>query len=132
IGAAARRAVLDEHPLTASLAPILAELDRTPPSPAARRRPPRHRRHMIVAQQQPLLPAFQPGRELRARIYRALMAETALQRRIERVRCLARHGVEDHVERVETAAYAAASPEVSVVVTLFDYAHVVTETLDSI
>lgn len=131
IGAAARRAVLEEHPLRASLAPYLDELDRIEPAPPARRVP-RHRRRMIVAQQHPLLPPFEPHRELRARIYRAMMAETALQREIERARCRARHGLDDHVVRVESAAYADATPEVSVVVTLFDYAHVVRETLDSI
>lgn len=134
IGEAARRAALREHPLTASLGPILDEFDRTSPTspPPSWRRPPRHRRRMILAQQHPLLPAFQPSQELRRQVYRALMAETALQRRIERARCLARHGVEDRVERIESVAYADATPEVSVVVTLFDYAHVVTETLDSI
>jgi hypothetical protein len=131
IGLDARRAVLEEHPLTASLAPFLDELDRTRPAPAPRRAP-RHRRRMIVAQQHPLLPPFEPNRALRARIYRAMMAETALQREIERTRCRARHGSDDHVVRIESAAYADACPEVTVVVTMFDYAHVVRETLDSI
>jgi len=61
-----------------------------------------------------------------------MAAETALQRSIERTRSLVRFGVEDHVERIETPAYAGATPEVSVIVTLFDYAHLVTETLDSL
>ncbi|MGB0113278.1 MAG: glycosyltransferase family A protein, partial [Ilumatobacteraceae bacterium] len=42
------------------------------------------------------------------------------------------HGVPDHIDRFVTPAYAEASPEVSVLVTLFDYGHLVTETLDSI
>lgn len=132
IGAAARAAVLDEHPLTASLASVLADIDALPVAPPMGRRVPPHRRRMIVAQQHPLLPVFRPNSELRERVYRALMAETTLQRRIGRARCLVRHGVDDHVVRVESAAYAAATPEVSVIVTLYDYAHVVTETLDSI
>ena len=76
---------------------------------------------------------FTPTAELRRRVYRALMAETVLQRRIERARCLLRHGADDHVERVRVRGVRPiAAPEVSVVVTLYNYAHLVTETLDSI
>ena len=132
IGEAARRAVLDEFPLTASLEPLLTELDTHAIARIEPRRAPRYRRRMIVAQQHPLLPAFRPNDELRQRIYSALMAETELQRRIERARCLIRHGVDDHVEVVESAAYAAATPQVSVVVTLFNYGHLVAQTLESI
>ena len=132
IGSAARSAVLDDHPLTASLGPLLDEIEALPAARPVGRLVPRHRRHMIVAQQHPVLPVFQPNQELRARVYRALMAETTLQRGIGRARCLARYGVDDHVVRVESESYAAATPEVSVIVTLYDYARVVTETLDSI
>lgn len=137
IGDAARHAVLDRFPLRDALAPILRELDSSPVhdpivTGARTRRIPRHRRHMIVAQQHPLLPAFRHAHDVRARIYRALMAETVFQREIERARCLVRHGVDDHVERVVSASYDSATPEVSVVVTLFNYAHVVTETIDSL
>ena len=130
IGRAGREAVLGSFPMTASLDPVLRELDR--PLQPVDRRVPRYRRRMTVAQQHPLLPAFEHAGGLRQRVYRALIAETTLQREIERVRCLVRHGTDDHVERVESAAYAAATPEVSVVVTLYNYAHLVTETLDSI
>ncbi|NNE12058.1 MAG: glycosyltransferase [Ilumatobacter sp.] len=133
IGERGRRAVLDEHPLVDSLAPILADLDRRAPRAVpSSRRVPRYRRRMIVAQQHPVLPAFAPAQEARARIYHALMAETRLQRRIERLRSKLRHGVDDHVERFESTSYEAATPRVSVIVTLYDYAHVVLETLDSL
>lgn len=132
IGSAARAAALDDHPLTESLGPILDELDELERAHPVGRRVPRHRRRMIVAQQHPLLPAFRPNHAMRVRIYRALMAETVLQRGIGRARCLARYGVDDRVVRVESDAYADAAPDVSVIVTLFDYAHVVTETLSSI
>ncbi|MEZ5225011.1 MAG: glycosyltransferase [Ilumatobacteraceae bacterium] len=56
---------------------------------------------------------------------------TAL-RRLDRVACVLAHGTEQHVERAETAAYAGARPEVGVLVTLYNYADVVTETLASI
>lgn len=133
IGAAAQRAVLDEHPLTATLGPLLTELDslagRPPVMP---RRVPKYGRHLRVAQRLPLLPPFRPSGELRLRAFQAMAAETALQREIDRVRCLVRHGSDDVVARAETAAYAAAEPEVSVIVTLFDYAHTVLETLESV
>lgn len=133
IGAAAQQAVLTEHPLTATLRPLLDELDRLagvpPPMP---RRLPRYGRHMRVAQRLPLLPPFRPNGELRLQAYRAMAAESAHQRSIDRTRCLVRHGADDVVIRTETPAYGAAQPEVSVVVTLFDYAHLVVDTLDSL
>lgn len=133
IGQAGRSAVMQQFPLSSSLGPLLDELDARPtPAVPAGHRVPRYRRQMIVAQQHPLLPAFEHAGDLRVQVYRALIAETKLQREIERVRCLVRHGTEDHVERVESPAYASAVPEVSVVVTLFNYAHLVTETLESI
>ena len=133
IGAAAQRAVLDEFPLTATLGPLLDELDRLAPrQPAMPRKLPKYGRHVRVAQRLPLLPPFRPSGALRLSAYRAMAAETALQRDIDRVRCLVRHGSEDVVVRTETPAFAGAAPEVSVVVTLFDYAHLVTETLTSL
>lgn len=132
IGENARRAVLEQYPLRSNLAPLLDELDAMQVSVDAPRRPPRYRRRLIVAQQHPLLPAFRPHQELRARLYHALVAETALQRRIERARSLLRHGVDDHVEQVRSAAHDDADPQVSVVVTLYNYAHLVRETLESV
>ena len=132
IGEAGRRAAIEQHPLRAGLAPLLDELDAAPGPVDVTRRTPRYRRRLIVAQQHPLLPAFQPHRELRAALYTALVAETNLQRSIERARSLLRHGVDDHVEIVTTPAYDQVEPDVSVVVTLYNYEHVVTETLDSV
>ena len=132
IGEAARVAALETFPLHDSVAPLLARLDRLPPAPAPTGRPSRYRRRMLVAEQRPLLPVFQPNREIRAKLYHALVAETNLQRKIERARSLLVHGVDDHIETVASAAYESASPQVSVVVTLYNYAHLVRETLDSI
>jgi GT2 family glycosyltransferase len=133
IGEAGRRAVLEQFPLTTSLAPLLDDLERRPSvESTVPRRVPRYRRRMTVAQQHPLLPAFQHAQEIRVRLYRALIAETSLQRQIERTRCLARFGTEDHVEVIESAAYGTAEPDVSVVVTLYNYAQLVLETLESI
>ena len=132
IGEAARRAVLDTFPLHASLSPVLERLDGRRPPPVPRRRTPKYRRRMLVAQQHPLLPVFQPNRRIRAELYHALVAETNLQRGIERARSLLRHGVDDHIAITESASYRDASPRVSVVVTLYNYAHLVRQTLESI
>lgn len=133
IGAAAQQAALGEHPLTATLGPLLDELDGLAGTmPPAARRVPKYGRHMRVAQRLPLLPPFRPSGDLRLQAYLAMSAETALQRDIDRTRCLIRHGRDDVIDRIETPAYAMSTPEVSVVVTLFDYAHLVTETLDSL
>ena len=132
IGQAAREAALTSYSLRASLAPLLDRLDQVEPASPPKRRAPRYRRQLIVAQQHPLLPAFRPNRQVRADLYRALVAETALQRRIERVRSLVVHGVDDHVDAIRSGGYAAASPQVSAVVTLYNYGHLVEETLDSL
>lgn len=133
IGDRAAHAVLREHPLADSLEPLLDEIERHVASvPARRRRAPRYRSRSTRLEQRPLLPAFRPTAEIRERIYRAMLAESELQRRIDQARCLARFGTDDHVTRLESESYGAARPEVSVLVTLFGYAHVVTETLDSI
>ena len=132
VGSAARVAVLDEHPLTRSLGPLLDEIESLAPPRPIGRFVPRLGRRMHVAQGHPLMHVFRPALEMRARVHRSLMAEAELQREIGRVRCILRHGVDDHVERVASESYDGATPDVSVIVTLFDYGHVVTETLDSI
>ena len=132
IGEAARRAAIETHPLDASIAPLLERLDRLPPVVPRSRRRPKYRNRMVAAEQRPLLPVFRPNRAIRTKLYRAHIAETHLQRRIQRARSLLRYGVDDHVETIRSTAYECASPQVSVVVTLYNYAHLVVETLDSI
>lgn len=132
IGERAARAVLEEWPLTATLGPELERLDGLPARRRSRLVAPRYAARMLRARQIPLLPVFAPHTELRERIYWALTAETVLQRQIERARCLVRHGTDHHIQRLESASYAGAVPDVSVVVTLYDYAALVAETLDSV
>jgi len=133
IGRRAANAVLREFPLTSALGPALERIDAIDDRrPRRRLIVPNFSSRMLRAQQIPLLPAFRPTAAFRERLFEALTAEMRLLRRIDRTRCLARHGVEDHVQRVESTSYATARPEISVVVTLYNYAHVVIETLDSI
>jgi hypothetical protein len=75
---------------------------------------------------------FRPVKALQQRAKRVALAENEALRRLDRVACTLRHGTEQHVERIETPAWRGARPEVSVVVTVYNYASVVCETLDSI
>ena len=132
IAAAASHAVLVEHSLTDSLAPLLDRIAAIPDPPPEPTRHTRRAKALPRGHKPPLLPVWAPHDALRRRTYEALLAEQQLQRNIERARCRLRYGVADHVERVETPAYAAAEPHISVIVTLFNYAAVVVETLDSV
>jgi hypothetical protein len=75
---------------------------------------------------------FRPLRHLQRRAKHVAMAENAALRRLDRVACVLAHGTEQHVERIETPAWRGATPDVSVIVTVYNYADVVGETLDSI
>ncbi|NQY57495.1 MAG: glycosyltransferase [Ilumatobacteraceae bacterium] len=73
-----------------------------------------------------------PFRELQRSAKRLALAEGAALRRIDELRSVIAHGTEMHIERIESPAYAAAVPDVSVIVTLYNYADLVGETLESI
>lgn len=75
---------------------------------------------------------FRPLRHLQRRAKELAMAENAALRRLDGLACVLAHGAEQHVQRIETPAWRGAAPEVSVVVTVYNYADVVRETLDSI
>ncbi len=75
---------------------------------------------------------FRPVRELQVRAKKAAIAENAALRRLDQLDCLLAHGDTQHVVRRETPAFAGATAQVSVLVTLYNYADVVVETLDSI
>ena len=138
IAAAARTAVMDELSMVHEVRRVLDELERDVL--------PRIGAHLASADPTtglwrlggtkvtpPVrLGPFRPVRDLQLRAKQVAMAENAALRRLDRVACVLAHGTEQHVERVETAAYAGARPEVSVLVTLYNYADVVTETLASI
>ncbi|MEP7203482.1 MAG: glycosyltransferase [Ilumatobacteraceae bacterium] len=63
---------------------------------------------------------------------RLAMAENAALQRLDGASCELNHGSRQHMVQTETRAFADATPEVSVVVSLYNYADVVTDTLDSI
>ncbi len=127
IGEAARTTVLDEHPLVDSLIPILDRLDGVAPG-----RPRRHRKAPPRTHRAPLFDEFRPATAMRHRVYVALMEEQRLLRHVDRARSAVLHGTDDFVERTTTPSYGDALPEVSVIVTLYNYADVVAETLDSL
>jgi glycosyltransferase involved in cell wall biosynthesis len=60
------------------------------------------------------------------------MAENATLRHLDELKCVLAHGTGQHISRRESPAYAGATPDVSVIVTLYNYADVVTETLGSL
>ncbi len=130
IGANARRAVLDQHPLADRLGELLPELESTPAREPGRVR--RYRSRMVRAEGPPLLPAFRSQLPFRRRVLDAMIAETEHGRRIERALARVRHRSPAHVTIERSASYDAAEPSVSVVVTLYDYADLVAETLDSV
>lgn len=135
IGRAGAEAVLEQYPLRDSLAVALERTEQIGWVDGGRSRRLVTRRYgsqMLRAQQIPLLQAFRPTKHLRRRIFDALTAEAVLLREIDQARCALHHGTDDHTVRYESTAYAGAEPEVSVIVTLHNYAHLVVETLDSI
>ncbi len=75
---------------------------------------------------------FRPYRVLQRKAKQLALAENDALRRLDAAACLLRHGTHQHVSRETTEAYAAATPEVSVVVTVYDYADVVEDTLASV
>lgn len=133
IGRAGASAVLDRYPLVDQLRPVLDHLDGLHlTSPARRRRRPFGRAKVDRSRDLPRMAAFRPATALAERVYRALLAEQHLQRQIDAARCQIHHGSPSHELEFTTPSYGAATPEVSVVVTVYNYAHVVTETLDSL
>lgn len=75
---------------------------------------------------------FRPYLTVQREAKRIALAENEALRRLDATACLLAHGDVQFVERVETPSFAAAEPDVSVLVTLYDYAAVVEETLASI
>ncbi len=77
---------------------------------------------------------FRPHATFQRKAKQVALDDTALLRRIDAATCLLRHGADQNIVREATPAYErqAAAPRVSAIVTLYDYADVVTETLRSL
>jgi hypothetical protein len=138
IAEAAHHAVTVELDLAATIAPILDQLERDVTPMVAD-----HVRHSVPTRglwrlgstrvPPPVrLGAFRPYLDLQTRAKQLALADGRMLRRLDAAACILRHGTHQHIERIETPAYAAAEPEVSVIVTVYNYADVVLETLESI
>jgi len=133
IGRAGAEAVLVGAPLAEQLGPLLDHLDGLDLTTRSRRQRRTTRTNKIVRTHgPPLMPVYRPAEALRERVYHALLAEQDVQRQIEAVRCQLRYGTPSHDLEFTTPGYPGSVPQVSVVVTLYNYAGVVTETLDSL
>ena len=132
----AQHAVLDTFPLSASLGPLLDRVDAIQALPARTRHgrlsSRRTAKPIERGHAQPLHGEFRPHASRRKEVFDLLMAEMRLRRDIDATRCLVRHGIDGHTEVIDTPAWADARPEVSVVVTLFDYADLVAECIESV
>ncbi len=131
IASSASDAVSGPLSLASSMRELLPVLDRAardtghaPAGPWRLRPEPRHAATP--------LPVFEPFLPLQRAAKRLARAEDAALRRLDAAQCRLRHGSAQHIERHETPAYAAATPEVTVAVSLYDYAGVVGDALDSV
>lgn len=138
IADAARIAVTEELALSKALAPVLdrieAEVLPHLPHHIASSRPTKGLWRLGATKATPpvRLGPFRPYLDAQRAAKRLALAENAALRRLDAAACVLTHGQPQHVVRLETPSYAAAMPEVTVVVSVYDYAEVVAETLASI
>lgn len=144
VGAAGQCAVVDAHPLRTSLAALLESVEAA--IPPARSRPPlgaRLRDRVVPCARSSAgsdpapLPPFRPFRRERQALYDAFLAEVALRRRIDSLRCAIEFGTPTHVTLAASELHHArratgTAVDVSVVLTLYDYEHYVGEALASV
>ena len=78
------------------------------------------------------LGAFRPYLPILVTAKRLAMAENAALQRLDAAACELQHGTRQHATHTATPAFEAAAPEVSVVVSLYNYAAVVVDTLSSV
>jgi hypothetical protein len=130
----AREMVFGDLALVHSLAPILDRIEAMPtarPSGVLRARP-GWLRTLHLPKPGLRLGAFRPFLPTLVAAKRLAMAENAALQQFDALACELDHGTRQNVVISESPAFADARPEVSVVVSLYNYAGVVTETLDSI
>ena len=138
IAEAARQVIFGDLALVNSLGPLLDRIDQTVlPEIAAHSNSPAVRKGswQLGHSQGPhpvRLGAFRPFLPTLVAAKRLAMAENAALQRLDAAACELAHGSHQHVTQTETPSFAAASPEVSVVVSLYNYADVVVDTLNSV
>ena len=138
IAAAAAAAVNNELALHRSLGPILADIETSVlPGLTAHVASGRYTRGVwrLGASLVPppvRLGPFRPYLRLQQHAKHIALAENQALRDLDATSCVLHHGARQHSEEFTTGVYAAAIPEVSVVVSLYNYADLVVETLDSI
>ena len=138
IAEAARQVIFGELALINSLGPLLDRIEQTVlPEVAAHASSPAVRKGtwQLGHTQGPhpvRLGAFRPFLPSLVAAKRLAMAENAALQRLDAVACELAHGSRQHIATTETPAFAKASPEVSVVVSLYNYADVVVDTLSSV
>ncbi|MGE0139063.1 MAG: glycosyltransferase [Ilumatobacteraceae bacterium] len=138
IAAAARAEIEGPLALRRSLGPILDRIEHEVVprlrGHVQRSRPTRGVWRLGASQVPPpvRLGPFRPYLQLQRRAKELALAENDTLRALDGAACLLRHGTPQHIEESRTPAYDAVDPEVSVVVTVYNYAEVVVETLDSI
>ncbi|MEO7371943.1 MAG: glycosyltransferase [Ilumatobacteraceae bacterium] len=138
IAGAARRMVFGELALVNSLAPVLDRieqnvlLDVVAHSSSSAVRKGTWRLGFSKGPHPVRLGPFRPFLPTLVAAKSVAMAENEALRRLDAAACELAHGSRQHVVVTASAAFASAAPEVSVVVSLYNYADVVVDTLDSI
>ncbi|MGZ4673680.1 MAG: glycosyltransferase [Ilumatobacteraceae bacterium] len=134
----ARQMIFSDLALVNSLAPLLDHIEATVlpavDAHAASRSIHRDAWHLGLSQgPHPVrLGPFRPFVPTLMAAKRLAMAENAALQRLDAAACELTHGTRQHIVRTETPSFAIAQPEVTVVVSLYNYAGVVTDTLHSI
>lgn len=134
IASAAEELIFGDLALRTSLGPILDTIEL---SLTIEARPTATRQlldHLptLPRRRQPRRQPFRPFLPLIATAKRVAMAENVALSRLDAASCQLAHGAPQHIVRVETPAFAAARPRATAIVSLYNYAHLVSETLESI
>ena len=138
IACAARIAVMEEMALGQALIPLLEQIERVVmPRLAAHVAKGHYTRGVWRLGASKVMPpkrmsAFRPYLPLQRQAKKIALAENRALRDLDAATCVLRHGARQHLQTTVTPAWASARPEVSVVVSLYNYADLVAETLDSI
>lgn len=96
--------------------PLISAWEQEPPSPAP---------HPLS------IDALETERQIGVRVKQLLDHETTLIRQVERLQACITHGNGNHADIVTTSSWDAATPDVSVIISSYNYSSVVTRAIDS-